>query len=182
MVSKYDTDEGRKIADQLYDYYFCESTGESRLPKSVFVMIMKNRDFADLVRHLDLLDAETTMIDAQKDVWKSTIGEDLRKTMADDRVRYKRRAGLILLREFQRNIREINDLLTQSELIRFEVVDAQRLDYEYKMQNPEVESLESRKVDFATSRNIIYWPFNGEFWQDELGYYRYTEEPTCKNK
>jgi len=50
------------------------------------------------------------------------------------------------------------------------------------MQNPEVESLESRKVDFATSRNIIYWPFNGEFWQDELGYYRYTEEPTCKNK
>jgi TolA-binding protein len=182
MVSKYDTDEGRKIADQLYDYYFGESTGETRLPKSVFVMIMKNRDFADLVRHLDLLDAETTMIDAQKDVWKSTIGEDLRKTMADDRVRYKRRAGLILLREFQRNIREINDLLTQSELIRFEVVDAQRLDYEYKMQNPEVESLESRKVDFATSRNIIYWPFNGEFWQDELGYYRYTEEPTCKNK
>ena len=181
-VAKYDSDEGRKIADQLYDEYFGESTGETVMPKSVFVMIAKNRDFADLVNHLDLLGSETTILDAQKEVWKSTIGEDLRKTMADDRVRYKRRAGLILLREFQRNIREINDLLTQSELIRFEVVDAQRLDYEYKMQNLEVESLESRKVDFATSRNIIYWPFNGEFWQDELGYYRYTEEPTCKNK
>jgi hypothetical protein len=35
-------------------------------------------------------------------------------------------------------------------------------------------------LDFATASEFIYWPFNGEFWQDELGYYKYTEQGSCK--
>jgi hypothetical protein len=35
-------------------------------------------------------------------------------------------------------------------------------------------------LDFATAVDFIYWPFNGEFWQDELGYYQYTEQGSCK--
>ena len=43
-------------------------------------------------------------------------------------------------------------------------------------------SASSSKVDldFATATNFIYWPFNGEFWEDELGYYHYTEQGSCK--
>jgi hypothetical protein len=47
------------------------------------------------------------------------------------------------------------------------------------MKNPELQSQAERKIDFATSKEIIYWPFNGEFWEDELGYYRYTEQGSC---
>ena len=46
--------------------------------------------------------------------------------------------------------------------------------------HPDIEAHEDRKVDFATSKDIIYWPFNGEFWRDELGYYRYAEHGACK--
>jgi hypothetical protein len=28
--------------------------------------------------------------------------------------------------------------------------------------------------------NFIFWPFNGEFWVDELGFYYYTETGSCK--
>ena len=35
-------------------------------------------------------------------------------------------------------------------------------------------------LDFATATDFIYWPFNGEFWRDELGYYHYTEQGSCK--
>ena len=64
---------------------------------------------------------------------------------------------------------------------RFEVVDAQRVDYEYKMQNPDLmDTLDEAKIDFATSVDKVYWPFNGEFWSDELGYYHYTEQGSCK--
>ena len=34
-------------------------------------------------------------------------------------------------------------------------------------------------LDFATAVDFIYWPFNGEFWKDELGYYSYTEQGSC---
>jgi hypothetical protein len=43
-----------------------------------------------------------------------------------------------------------------------------------------VDNLDTGDTDFAVSREIIYWPFNGEFWDDELGYYQYTEQSSCQ--
>ena len=84
-----------------------------------------------------------------------------------------------MLVEFVKQYDYLGDLLGQSEIIRFEVVDAQRLDYAYKAQAPDVDSFDQQAVDFAVSREVIYWPFNGEFWRDELGYYRYAEHGSC---
>jgi hypothetical protein len=97
-----------------------------------------------------------------------------------DRQRYKRKAGLYLLRELAYQYEHMNDLLFQAETIKFEVVDAQRLDYEFKMGNPDVSSEDEAPVDYATDPYTIYWPFNGEFWKDELGYYEYTERGICQ--
>jgi hypothetical protein len=48
------------------------------------------------------------------------------------------------------------------------------------MQNPNLrDQFSGMTLDFATSVEFIYWPFNGEFWEDELGYYRYTEQGSC---
>jgi len=182
FLDQYGSEEGRKLSDQAYEAYFEKKHGDSKLSKALFIRILRNNDLADLVHHLDLLEEEEALIDAQKSVWKDSVGTHLKKVMAEDRERYKRRASLVLIQEMSDEYKRLNDLTTQSEIIRFEVVDAQRLDYEYKMQNPEVESAADKKIDFATSREVTYWPFNGEFWKDELGYYRYTEEASCEYK
>ena len=86
-----------------------------------------------------------------------------------------------MLQEMDRTRSHLADLLSQSEIIRFEVVSAQRADYAYKMSNPDLlNSSFGLELDFATSVDFIYWPFNGEFWEDELGYYRYTEQGSCR--
>ena len=79
--------------------------------------------------------------------------------------------------------RSVDDLLQDFKVLEFEVVDARRKDYVYQM-TTEIREDESatKPVDFATDPTIIYWPFNGEFWVDELGYYRYTERGACNNK
>jgi hypothetical protein len=75
----------------------------------------------------------------------------------------------------------LQDLLTSSEIVRFEVIDAQRVDYQYKFQNPDISDLSKKlDLDFATAKTFMYWPFNGEFWQDELGYYHYAEQGSCQ--
>lgn len=180
FLDKYNTEEGRKLADQAYDEYFTKKHANSTLTKAFFLKILRNQDLSDLVRHIDLLDEEEKLIDAQKGQWKEGLGEHLKKVIAEDRERYKRRAGLILLQEMADQYRTIGDLLGQSEIIRFELVDAERLRFERKAREVTVETDSEKKVDFATSKEIIYWPFNGEFWQDELGYYRYTEQSSCK--
>ncbi len=180
FVDQYKTKDDQKLADQAFDAYFKDPHKDSRLDKAMFVRILRNRDLGALVTHMDMMDQEIAAIDAQKGVWKTTVGDALKKQIEKDRQRYKRKAGLTLLREMARQKDTLEDLLVQSEIIRFEVVDAQRQDYEFKSANSDVISLDDSKIDFATSKEIIYWPFNGEFWADELGYYRYTEKGKCE--
>ena len=181
FVQSYASVEGKKLADQAFDAYFDDWPRDSVMPKSAFGRILRNRDLAGIVHHLTLMEQEKELIDSQKARWRDSVGNHLKKVIETDRLRYKRRAGLLFLSEMARLTAYMGDLLAQSEIVRFEVVDAQRVDYEYRMQNPDLEdSFKGLELNFATSVDYIYWPFNGEFWQDELGYYRYTEQGSCK--
>lgn len=180
FVDQYRVGANQQILDQAYDAYFGRSHKGSRLQQALFSRVLRNRDLASIVRHLDMMDAELAAIDTKQGAFKATVGDELKRVIEADRQRYKVRAGRLLLIELARQQATLEDLMLQSEVIRFEVTDAQRQDYEFKMQNPDVGSLDDRKIDFSTSKTIIYWPFNGEFWADELGYYRYTEHGSCK--
>jgi hypothetical protein len=180
FLEPYKSKEGRKLADQAFDAYFEKGKPDSRLNAAMFARILRNRDLSSLVRHLDMMDEEVAQVDAQKAAWRDTVGEGIKRVIQKDRQRYKRKAGLYLLRELAYQYEHMNDLLFQAETIKFEVVDAQRLDYEFKMGHPDVSSEDEAPVDYATDPYTIYWPFNGEFWKDELGYYEYTERGICQ--
>ncbi len=181
FTGKYRSKEGRKLADQAFDTYFTDWPDESILPTSMFTQFLRNADLAGLVRHLELMEEELATIDAQKALWRDSVGAHLKQVIQQDLTRYKRRAGLVMLSEMARTANYVGDLLTQSEIIRFEVVSAQRADYAYKMSNPDlVDTTSSTDLDFATAVDLTYWPFNGEFWEDELGYYHYTEQGACR--
>lgn len=181
FVKSYSTEEGRQLADQAWDSYFGKgSKKETKLPKSLFTRVLASQDLTAVVKRLDMLDQEEALIDQQNRAWRDSLGSALKDQIEKDRQRLKRRAGLLFLSEMARTANYVNDLLTQSEIIRFEVVDAQRQDYQYKMSDPgALKTYQTTQVDFATSVDFIYWPFNGEFWSDELGYYVYTEKAAC---
>jgi tetratricopeptide (TPR) repeat protein len=181
FVQGYATAEGRKLSDQAWNTYFGrERKIESTLPRSLFNRVLRNSDLNGIVRHLEMMNDETELIDSQKARWQQTIGVYLKKIIDADRQRYERRAGKLFLAEMARQANYLSDLMTQSEIIRFEVVDAQRIDYAYKAENTDLIDSSVDSLDFATSVDFIYWPFNGEFWEDELGYYNYTEQGSCK--
>jgi tetratricopeptide (TPR) repeat protein len=180
FLDQYKSEENLKLSDQAYDAYFTSSKNQTSLNKPMFVKVLRNRDLQSMVDHMDDIDKEIALIDAQKAEWKVTVGEGLKKIYAEDRVKIKKRAGRVMLGELLEQYRVLNDLLQQSQVIRFEVTDAQRADYEFRMSNPDVNSTKDQEIDFSTSREVIYWPFNGEFWSDELGYYRFTEQGECK--
>lgn len=180
FLAQYSSEEGKKLADQAYDTYFVNTHERSTLPRSIFARALRSRDLSGLVRHMDLMDQEIALIDLQKGVWKDSVGNHLKEVIEKDRMRYKQRAGQLLLQGLAEQYNVLNELQSQADIIRFEVVDAQRVDYQYKAAQPQVESADEKVIDFATSKDIIYWPFNGEFWQDELGYYKYTEKSQCK--
>jgi tetratricopeptide (TPR) repeat protein len=180
FIDSYLTDEGKKLADQAIDAYFGPDAGGSKLPVSLFARVLRNRDLSSLIRQIDLMDDEIAMIDEQKSQWRTSLGEHLVKVIESDRQRYKQRAGLSFLQEMLDHYRMVDGLLQDIDVLQFEVADAQRQDYMFKMNNPDIDELNNGPVDFATQTDIIYWPFNGEFWNDELAYYRYAEQGSCK--
>lgn len=179
FLEQYTTDEGRKLTDRAFDTYFGERAGDSDLPVSLFMRVLRNRDLASLVRHMDMMDEEIDEISTQKAQWRDSLGEHLTKVIEKDRVRYKRRAGRAFLQEILEQYRMLDQLLQDFDVLEFEVADAQRADYMFKAQNPDADAFNEGPIDFATRTDIIYWPFNGEFWADELAYYRYTEQGSC---
>ena len=172
--------DGRKLADQAYREYFLAGKNDTTLPRSLFARTLRNSDLAALVRHMDMLDQETEQIEEQKSAWRDVVGEGLKSRIEADRQRYEKRAGLLFLRELAYQREALQELLYQADTIEFEVVDAQRMNYEFRMSNPEVNALSDQPIDFATDPFTIYWPFNGEFWRDELGYYEYAEYGSCQ--
>ncbi len=182
FLADYETVEQRRLADQAWQRYFgAETDGETVLPQAFFSRVLKNQDLSGVVRHLELMEEEIRLIDSQKPQWRDTVGVHLKKVIEKDRRTYEKRAGRLLIAEMDVQNKMLGTLLSQSQIIGFEVVDAQRLDYEYKASNIEALTDQSKfDVDFATSPDLIYWPFNGEFWADELGYYNYTEQSSCQ--
>ena len=182
FLSDYGTKEQRKLADQAWNRYFGDKTdGQTVLPESFFARVLRNKDLDGIATHLDIMNEEINLIDSQKPQWRDTIGNHLKKILEKDRTFYEKRAGRLFIAEMQRQHKILQELLSQSQIVGFEVVDAQRLDYEFKASNLDVLGDQSKfNIDFATSADFIYWPFNGEFWADELGYYNYTEQGSCK--
>ena len=181
FIGQYKSKEGRKLADQAYEAYFEGVKKDTVLPKSMFVKFLRNQDLYSLVRHLQIMEEEETKIAAQKTLWRDSVGAHLEQVLEQDRRRYKQRAGMVMLQEMVLMQKHLGDLLGQSQIIRFEVVSAQRAGYEYAMSNLDLSATKDENaIDFATSVDYIYWPFNGEFWKDELGYYYYTEQGSCE--
>ena len=182
FLADYETVEQRKLADQAWNRYFGpDADGNTVLPQAFFARVLKNQDLAGVVRHLEMMDEEISRIDSEKPQWRDTVGVQLKKVIEKDKRTYEKRAGRLLIAEMQVQNEMLASLLSQSQIVGFEVVDAQRLDYEYKASNFEALTDQSKfDVDFATSPDLIYWPFNGEFWADELGYYNYTEQSSCQ--
>ncbi len=180
LINHYKNKENRVLADQVFDTYFVKGKADSRLEPAFFARLLRNRDLAAYVNHLDMMDDEVARIDTRKADWRDSVGDTLKKVIAQDRQKFKQRAGLVMLREMLHEYNNLQDLLLQAETISFEVVDAQRLDYEFKMGNPDVDAAQEKPIDYATDPYTIYWPFNGEFWRDELGYYEFTEHGNCQ--
>ena len=170
------------LADQAWLFYFGpDRTGTTELPQAFFRRTLRNQELSGLVRHMDLMNQEVNLIDSQKQQWKDALGAELKSIIENNVTLYQKRAGRIFFEEVQNQRALLDDLLSQAATIEIELLEAQRAEYEFRAQNLNALSDQSKfAIDFATSPDFIYWPFNGEFWQDELGYYNYTEQGSCK--
>jgi tetratricopeptide (TPR) repeat protein len=183
FAHSYASPQGRELADQAWSTYFESFPADSVLGPEIFTHMLRNRDLARELDRLERIDAELALIGAQKRQWSTVMEPRLLPSLEAERQRSRRRAGLLLLAEAAELAAELDELLIQSELIRFEANDALRGEIAALAEHPSqglLMSLADAAIPYATNPDEVYWPFNGEFWEDELGSYLYVGETACR--
>ena len=70
--------------------------------------------------------------------------------------------------------RELDDLFQQYQTIQFELISQERTSLERELANVSVAARRAKtKKIRAKDDEHLYFPFTGEYWRDELGYYLY---------
>mgnify|MGYP002633510326 CR=1 FL=1 len=177
LMLDYPPDQRNLLADQFYDDVV--EAGKLDSQPQLLRRLLRNRDLRARVQTLDRLEAETVAIEAQKQVWQVELGHSLVDQIQRDRIRYKRAAGKLLMRELLGERDSLAELMIQSATIRFETVDEQRRELDHRITHAEVAPFKAMAIDYGVNQQLVNWPFNGEFWWDELPYYRYVLQPRC---
>lgn len=88
--------------------------------------------------------------------------------------------GNLARSRYERLLSEVQDFLNQSTRVEIEILKALRgeLDLEART-GAEIEAQFQKKQEIKSDAEHALWPFEGEYWRDELGYYRQPIENRC---
>lgn len=102
----------------------------------------------------------------------SRLGEDVREELQRRLTEHAKAAGEVTRKKFERELYALKSLLAQALRVKIEVARAEREAIEAKMRGEAAQD----EIVAAVPRVVVddehlYWPYEGEYWRDELGTY-----------
>jgi hypothetical protein len=111
----------------------------------------------------------------------SPLGRELRDRLQRERSRLVDEAGARARAKLEYERDALRDLLQQSLRIKIEVSRKEREALEAALASGgTAEVTRPYRFSAAVSDEHIFWPYEGEFWRDELGTYAYTLTKGCR--
>lgn len=184
-------DEIKQYIDQFSDptefYQFLSRLQDEGAAMSPRVSQILNAAFRDkalkrINAYVRELDREIDLIRRSKSTWaRSQLASQIVQETEVIKSLAVHDAGTLAKARLQRVVNELNDLISQSLKIEFEIASAEKGILENRLQGAGfVNRPNTQSADpYAVDQEHIYWPFTGEYWRDELGYYLYTIKSEC---
>jgi hypothetical protein len=175
-------DQAKKLLQgnpPVEEYWRMLSPADPRLPPAMKQHLSKNERVASMIAYLARLEREDARIRATPALAASGAREKLLENVARQKELVQRIGGKFVQGRLADMAHLIDVLEGDKELIAFEATKGEK------------EMLESRfdaSAQLASQRlarppmpqtGHEYWPFDGEYWPDEIGYYRYTVKDAC---
>ena len=154
------------------------------IPRKVAMKISKEGDFLKVHNYVGKLIEEIERTKELSSSWKrSSLGRYARRTL---NVRVKKaqvKAGRVVRRHLIKIASELEEFFEQRELIKFEMIKGRKAEHIFQeknknIKNETIDALRSR--EFYIQNGYDYWPFEAEYWLDELGSYYYLGVHSCK--
>jgi hypothetical protein len=170
---------------QFYDYVIKIKNGDAGLSERAqhaAAGALADRSLQKNIEWVAELDRELKAIDKADPAWKSTaVAGNILQDLTLQKSLASNDAGQLARNRLQRLAGEIQDLMKQSIKVEFETLNAQKgaitagVAGEQGQVNPNQKNFNRIVIDDEHQQ----WPFRGEYWKDELGYYRFKVANKC---
>jgi len=176
--------KGENREDAFFKFLLDVREGKGDIPASVRPIVEIALSDRQLLRNIDyvklLEEEEKRFKKSPSDFQSSGLGMEVSDALKLARDLAVRQAGELALGRYQRYVDELNEHLRNGEKILIDITAAQRNLLDEKLQTNQVSKAEAKIFGVVKpDEEHVIWPFNGEYWRDELGYYRQVVESAC---
>ncbi|HEY2749539.1 MAG TPA: hypothetical protein VGL86_33195 [Polyangia bacterium] len=171
---------------QFYDYILKIKSGEAGLSEraqNAAAGALQDRSLLKNIEWVNELDRELKAIDKADPAWKSTaVAGNILQDLTLQKSLAANDAGQLARNRLARLSSEIQDLMKQSIKIEIEALNGLKGALTAGIAGEQAASLNPNAKNYNTiviDDEHQQWPFKGEYWMDELGYYRFKVANKC---
>ncbi|MCB0347216.1 MAG: tetratricopeptide repeat protein [Bdellovibrionales bacterium] len=153
------------------------------IPFIVGNKVSQEGDFQGTEMYIQKLKEERETLNNLPADWRrSAVGTASIKLVGRRIKAAERRAGLQIKRHLIEINRELDKLIEQSDFAKYEMLNAKKEGIKKTIGLAPKENTLDENVDreFFIQNGYEYWPFQGEYWLDELGNYHYLGKQSCE--
>lgn len=158
--------------------------GNKSIPLIVARKIYKEGDFQRSHKYIVKVFNEYKRMQSLSPAWKaSALGRYAKKMLSLRLKKAKKTSGKIVMQHLKYISNELFDLFEQEGFVRFEMTKGKKRTVEKSSNEAETETGSEdskRERDYYIQNGYEYWPFDGEYWLDELGNYHYVGSQSCQ--
>lgn len=176
----------RQFSDNTQFFEFLKSVreGKAQLNPTVERIVKHALDDRTVLRNLEyvkLLEKEEERLNRMPPAFKnSDVGARILQDISVARSVAIDNTGELARSRYQRLLKEIQQLFNDASKIEIEVLSAKRGELRAEIASEQVTVVPTKKMG-KVEEDIehVIWPFDGEYWRDELGYYRQPVVSKC---
>ncbi|HEX9507403.1 MAG TPA: adventurous gliding motility protein GltC, partial [Myxococcales bacterium] len=166
-----------------------EKKNLSELPKSstdiilgrILRLALTDKDLKNTNDSILELEAEIDSVSKRIDSFRySEMAKSLLAGLKVQRELLVKKAGTMAKGKLESELAELKKLLTNGLRIKFETTGKEKEFLEEQLKaGGKQEIVKNYRYSVAVSDDQLYWPYEGEYWRDELGTYQYTLTKGC---
>jgi tetratricopeptide (TPR) repeat protein len=168
---------------QFFEFLQRVRSGEAELSPRIRGIVSTALSDRTLLRNLEyvrLLESEEARLNqAPAEFRNSELGARILQDIFVAKSFAIDQTGDLARARYNRLIDELNELMTQVDTVELEIATYQRGQLDAEAQQQLTELARSGGLDVHVDEEHQMWPFDGEYWRDELGFYRQQVTSQC---
>jgi hypothetical protein len=167
-----------------YDVVGLEHQGGSAVARKIRKLAFTDQNVRRLVQSVQEVEREMDVgVGERKQLKDTPLGKRLVQQLVTEKASLVEEAGARTKATLEYERDALRTLLAQALRIQIEVARKEREALEGSLAAGfQVEVVRDLKFSYAVSDEHLYWPYEGEFWRDELGTFSYTLTRGCKDR